>query len=92
MKQFQLIKPGSIRREDPESEQAVMRVVDVPLRELEPDEVKIKVAYCAICGSDPHAVVRNTFGWELPFGLGHEISGIVVELGEKATNKGTEEE
>lgn len=88
MKQFQLIRPGSIRFEAPEEEQAVMKVVDVNLREVGPEEVKIKVAYCAICGSDPHAVINNTFGWELPFGLGHETSGIIVELGEKATNKG----
>ena len=35
----------------------------------------------------PH-LVENIFGWEPPFGMGHEVSGIVVELGPKATKKG----
>lgn len=87
MKQMRVLKNG--RLDDPdESKKGKIEVQEVPLRELRPDEVKIKVAYCAICGSDPHILVENVFGWELPFGLGHEISGVVVELGEKATQKG----
>jgi (R,R)-butanediol dehydrogenase/meso-butanediol dehydrogenase/diacetyl reductase/L-iditol 2-dehydrogenase len=62
-------------------------VVDIPEQVLGDEDVKIKVAYCAICGSDPH-LVENIFGWEAPFGLGHEVSGVVVELGKKATKKG----
>ena len=87
MKQMRVLKTGRLDALD-ESKRGKMEVQDVPLRDLEPEEVKIKVAYCAICGSDPHALVENVFGWELPFGLGHEISGVIVELGEKATQKG----
>ncbi len=87
MKQMRVLKTGRLDAPD-ESKRGKMEVQDVPLRDLEPEEVKIKVAYCAICGSDPHALVENVFGWELPFGLGHEISGVIVELGEKATQKG----
>ncbi len=87
MKQMRVLKNG--RLDDPdESKRGKIEIQEVPLRELGPEEVKIKVAYCAICGSDPHILVENVFGWELPFGLGHEISGVVVELGEKATQKG----
>ncbi|MCI9134095.1 MAG: alcohol dehydrogenase catalytic domain-containing protein [Lachnospiraceae bacterium] len=87
MKQMRVLKNG--RLDDPdERKRGKIEVQEVPLRELGPEEVKIKVAYCAICGSDPHILVENVFGWELPFGLGHEISGVVVELGEKATQKG----
>lgn len=86
MKQLQVVKVGSLK--DPNEEtRGRVAVVDVPLRELGPEEVKIKVAYCAICGSDPHSV-ENFFGLSVPFGLGHELSGVIVELGEKAHNKG----
>ena len=32
--------------------------------------------------------MEGIFGWEPPFGLGHELSGVIVELGRKATQKG----
>lgn len=56
-----------------------------------PQEVKIKVAYCAICGSDPHCVdgcFGQPKGSTEPIPLGHEISGVIVELGEEANHKG----
>ena len=62
-------------------------VTDIPMQPLGLEDVRIKVAYCAICGSDPH-LVENIFGWEVPFGLGHEVSGVIVELGSKANKKG----
>lgn len=86
MKQLQVVKVGSLKEKD-ENKRGQVAVRDVPLREIGPEEVKIKVAYCAICGSDPHSV-ENFFNQEVPFGLGHELSGIVVELGEKAKDKG----
>jgi (R,R)-butanediol dehydrogenase/meso-butanediol dehydrogenase/diacetyl reductase/L-iditol 2-dehydrogenase len=47
--------------------------------------LKIFEPYCSICGSDPH-LVGGIFGWTAPFGLGHELSGIVVEVGPKCQN------
>src|SRR5690606_22740297 len=41
----------------------------------------------AICGSDPH-VAEGYFRTDVPIGLGHEVSGVIVELGEKATRNG----
>jgi (R,R)-butanediol dehydrogenase/meso-butanediol dehydrogenase/diacetyl reductase/L-iditol 2-dehydrogenase len=64
-----------------------IEVWEVPEDPVGPEDVKIKVAYCAICGSDPH-LVEGIFGWPVPFGMGHEVSGVIVELGEKATKKG----
>ena len=56
-----------------------------------PTEVKIRIAYCAICGSDIH-ITNGAFDYMLegmPEGmimpLGHEASGIVVETGEGCT-------
>ncbi len=86
MKQIQVVKIGSLKEKD-ETRRGKVKVVDVPMDPVGPNEVKIKVAYCAVCGSDPH-LVEGIFGWEPPFGIGHELSGVIVELGEKATKKG----
>lgn len=86
MKQLQVVKVGSLKDSN-ENSRGQVAVREVSLREIGPEEVKIKVAYCAICGSDPHSV-ENFFNQKVPFGLGHELSGVVVELGEKAKDKG----
>jgi threonine dehydrogenase-like Zn-dependent dehydrogenase len=86
MKSIHVIKTGSLR--DPnEEKRGRVKVVDIPEQKVGDEDVKIKVAYCSICGSDPH-LVENIFGWEVPFGLGHEVSGVITELGPKATKKG----
>ncbi|WP_010256244.1 zinc-dependent alcohol dehydrogenase [Treponema primitia] len=87
MKSVQVIKAGPLR--DPTAPNAgELRVVDIPVKAPGPEEIKIKVAYCSICGSDPHIAQDNIFGWDLPFGIGHEVSGVIVEMGERATKKG----
>jgi D-arabinose 1-dehydrogenase-like Zn-dependent alcohol dehydrogenase len=75
MKSISVVKVGSLREAD-ESKRGKVAVRDVPLPEMGDEDVRIKVAYCAICGSDPH-LVENIFGWNIPFGLGHEVSGVV---------------
>ncbi|MCD8138848.1 MAG: alcohol dehydrogenase catalytic domain-containing protein [Planctomycetaceae bacterium] len=86
MKSVTVVKIGSLR--DPnEATRGRIEVKDIPEQPLGDEDVRIKVAYCSICGSDPH-LVENIFGWDLPFGLGHELSGIVTELGPKAVKKG----
>lgn len=86
MKSVSVVKIGSLK--DPSEEnRGRIEVLDVPMQPLGDEDVRIKVAYCSICGSDPH-LVEGIFGWEPPFGLGHELSGVVVELGSKATQKG----
>lgn len=82
MKQINVIKIGSLKEKDP-MKRGKVATLDVPEYPMGPEDVKIKVAYCAICGSDPH-LVEGIFGWEPPFGIGHEVSGIVVDMGEKA--------
>ena len=86
MRSIRCVKLGSLRDPDPEKRGKV-QVWDVPEDPVGPEDVKIKVAYCAICGSDPH-LIEGIFGWEPPFGMGHEVSGVIVELGEKAKKKG----
>ncbi len=86
MKSIRTVKIGSLREKDPEKRGRI-EVWEVPEDPVGPEDVKIKVAYCAICGSDPH-LVEGIFGWPVPFGMGHEVSGVIVELGERATKKG----
>ncbi len=62
-------------------------VGELPLAKLKAGEVRVKIAYCGICGSDHHKVSgkKNTRPVTYPVALGHEISGIVAEVGEGVT-------
>lgn len=60
-------------------EKNLLVVEEVPDPKPKDDEVVIKVSYCAICGSDLH---RYAYGMMSPGTImGHEYSGIVVEVG-----------
>jgi len=62
-------------------EDTVVRYVDVPL--IGPGDVLLKVSAVGLCGSDIHAW-RSDIGYEWvlpPVVLGHEISGVVAEVG-----------
>ncbi len=61
-----------------------LRIEPVEDRPLDPDEVRVAVAFGGICGSDMHYYHRGAvgdFAVREPLTLGHEISGVVVELG-----------
>ncbi len=49
-------------------------------------EVKIKVKYCGICGSDLHGYTGASGRKIPPMIMGHEFSGVVTELGEGVRN------
>ena len=87
MKSVTVLRVGSLKAEN-EADRGKIQVCDIPEPLLGDEQVKIKVAYCSICGSDPHHIQENPFGWDVPFGLGHEMSGIIVEMGKKAVKKG----
>ena len=55
---------------------------DVPVPEVGPNDVKIRVRACGICGTDLH--ILHGAGWEIfpPITLGHEFSGDIVEAGD----------
>lgn len=61
-------------------------IEQVPSRELEPGQVRVKVQACGLCHTDIHAAHGD---WPvkpaLPFIPGHEGVGIVTELGPGAT-------
>lgn len=70
-----------------------LRIMDIPEPEVAKDQVKIKVKWCGICGSDLHEYREGPLiiakkphpltGKSAPIVLGHEFSGDVVEVGEE---------
>ena len=71
---------------------AVMRGIgniameEYPEPETGPDEIKVKIAYCGLCGTDPENL-EGRFGlippeaYKQPRILGHEASGTITEVG-----------
>ncbi|WP_417509340.1 zinc-dependent alcohol dehydrogenase [Microbacterium sp.] len=86
MKTVAVTRIGSLRDPDPAARGAI-GVVDFPEQPLGPEDVRIRVAYSAICGSDPH-LAEGFFGTDVPIGLGHELSGVVEALGDRAHRNG----
>jgi len=61
-----------------------MEFVDVPEPEPGPGDLKLRVRYCGVCGSDLHEYRSNLISMaanrQTPI-MGHELSGTVVGLG-----------
>lgn len=58
-----------------------------PEANLAPDEVRIDIAACGICGSDLHmAHAPESFGLSPGSVLGHEFAGTVCERGSEVTS------
>lgn len=58
--------------------------VNVPEPAVQPGQVKIKVQFAGICGSDVH-YYHGDVPMAVPITLGHEFSGTVVEVGQGVT-------
>lgn len=54
-------------------------------RELEPDDVLIEIAYAGICHTDIHSVRGDWGERQYPLVPGHEITGVVTDLGAAVT-------
>lgn len=61
---------------------------EVKIPEVGPNQVKIKIAYAALCATDVHQVTMGVLGAKPPMALGHEASGVIEELGEGAEKTG----
>jgi L-iditol 2-dehydrogenase len=64
-------------------EKGIVRVEEVPVPEVGPGEVLIKVAACGVCGTDIKKIFHLYV--EPPQILGHEIAGTVVAVGSGVT-------
>ncbi len=60
-------------------DKGVVRVEEVPVPVVGPDEVLIKVAACGVCGTDIKKIFQRYV--EPPQILGHELAGTVVAIG-----------
>ncbi len=60
-------------------------VVNIDRRDLEPSDVLIDIKYCGICHSDIHHVKGEWKKETYPLVPGHEITGIVAEVGKDVT-------
>lgn len=63
-----------------------VRFLTKKIEELKSDEVLVKVAASAICGSDLHIARGMHPSVPLPVTIGHEFSGDVVAVGEEVQN------
>jgi len=58
-----------------------LSVAAVPVREPQGDEVRVRVAYAGICGSDLHVLETGAYVPRFPVTPGHEVSGRVEAVG-----------
>ena len=59
---------------------APLEIEDLELDSPESGEVRVRVAACAICHSDV-ALVDGAWGGSLPAVYGHEVAGVVQDVG-----------
>jgi L-iditol 2-dehydrogenase len=56
---------------------------EVPVPEVGPDDVLIRVAACGICGSDVHGMDGSSGRRLPPVIMGHEASGLIERVGQR---------
>ncbi|MCB0129105.1 MAG: zinc-binding dehydrogenase, partial [Caldilineaceae bacterium] len=60
-------------------------LIDVPVPEIRPGHVIIEVKAAGVCGTDIH-IYHGEYASNPPVIMGHEVAGIVTEIGEGVTN------
>lgn len=72
MKALRLIKPG-----------LPLELQEIPTPEIGPGDVLISVKAAGICHSDAHYRAGRSAAHPLPLTLGHEVAGVVAEVGSR---------
>jgi len=63
-----------------------IKIKEIPIPEIQDDEVLIRVKVCGICGTD-YSIYTGKYSREfLPLVPGHEFSGVVTEVGKQVKN------
>lgn len=57
-----------------------VQLCEVPIPEPAADEIRVKVVYVGICGTDMH-IIDDEYAANMPVTMGHEFSGIVDSVG-----------
>lgn len=61
-----------------------LRYEQVPIPELQPGTVRVRIGFCGVCGSDlPRCFVKGTY--QFPTICGHEFAGTIDACGEGVT-------
>ena len=58
---------------------------DIPMPHVSEDDVLVRVRAAGICHSDVHYRAGKSPVWPLPMTLGHEIAGVVEQVGKQVT-------
>src|SRR5512146_1899504 len=58
-----------------------MELADMPMPEIGPDDLLVRVKACGICGSDVHGLDGSTGRRLPPIVMGHEAAGVVAAAG-----------
>ncbi len=82
MKALVLHKPGPIEEEP-------LQIAEIPEKKPEEDEVLVRVLTCGVCHTDLHVVEGELKAPKLPIIPGHQIIGIVEEVGKDVTHVST---
>ena len=66
---------------------AGLKIEDIPVPQIGPDQILVKVAACGVCHTDLHYIEHGVPTFKKPpIVLGHEASGIVEEVGRDVSN------
>ncbi|MPW24370.1 alcohol dehydrogenase catalytic domain-containing protein [Alkalibaculum sp. M08DMB] len=65
-----------------------VEVRQVKIPDVGVKQIKVKIAYAALCATDVHMVTMGVLGAKPPMHLGHEASGVIEELGQDAEKYG----
>ncbi len=64
-----------------------LKIEDVPMPTIGPDEILVKVAACGVCHTDLHYIEHGVPTFKKPpVILGHEASGVIEEIGSAVDN------
>lgn len=61
-----------------------IEIKELPVPQINDDEVLVKIEGCGICGTDVHEYKGDPFGY-IPIQLGHEGTGTIVKIGKNVT-------
>src|SRR6185437_6232260 len=62
-----------------------LEIADLPLPDIGPEEVLVRVEACGICGSDVHGYDGSSGRRIPPIVMGHEAAGTVAALGSEVS-------
>jgi threonine dehydrogenase-like Zn-dependent dehydrogenase len=69
-------------------EKGKVDLLEVEVPSVGSNQVRVKIAYAALCATDVHQVTMGVLGAVPPMALGHEASGVIEEISPEAMKAG----